>query len=126
MIEEALQKCYLDPKAVSANLNSLADNFLIVVKVFAENELISHVPSFKKTEEEADNTVGKNIEVDEQKHAVEEVKEVVKQEENVEKSLSEKARADFKALLDQNLLSEELGDKVMEMNLEKDPSRNEN
>lgn len=65
MIEEALQKCYLDPKAVSANLNSLADNFLIVVKVFAETELISHVPSFKKTEEEADNTVGKNIEVDE-------------------------------------------------------------
>ena len=57
---------------------------------------------------------------------MEEVKEVVKQEENVEKSLSEKSRADFKALLDQNLLSEELGDKEMEMNLEKDPSRNEN
>ena len=56
---------------------------------------------------------------------MEEVKEVEKQEENVEKSLSEKARADFKALLDLNLLSEELADKVMEMNLEKDPSRNE-
>ena len=42
---------------------------------------------------------------------MEEVKEVEKQEENVEKSLSEKARADFKALLDLNLLSEELADR---------------
>ena len=63
MIEEALQKCYLDPQAVSSNLNSLADNFLIVVKVFADNELISHVPSFKKTEE-ADNNVSMDTEGD--------------------------------------------------------------
>ena len=46
------------------------------------------------------------------------------QEENVKESLSEKAKADFKALLDLNLLSEELGDKAMEMNLVQDPSRN--
>ena len=52
-------------KGCKCQFEQSADNFLIVVKVFAENELISHVPSFKKTEEEADNTVGKNIEVDE-------------------------------------------------------------
>lgn len=127
MIEEALQKCYLDPKAVSSNLNKLADNFLVVVKVFAENELISHVPSFEKTEEETDIKVGEDRDSDYQNSPSEELKkEAVKnsQEEDKasEKTLSEKAKADFKALLDSNLMGEDLGNKAMEMNLEKDPS----
>ena len=105
-VESALQQCYLDAsRTVSQKKCDVANfksNFVALVKLLSENGVIDHVPSFNK----------------EKKEEVKEEKKEVK-EEGVDPALEKR----FLAVLNTNLLGDELTEKVKEAGLPQEPRR---
>ena len=118
MVEDALQKCFLDPEAVSSNLGLLEKTFNLVTKAFAEWEVIAHLPTLQPTET-----------VSEEKQKEEKKEEKGQEEEEEEKEVVLEKQEEFVNLLNEFNLAErdgdELADEVKNLGIPAHPRRND-
>ena len=113
MIEQALQRCYLDADSIeAARMETVAANFNEVVKSLANLQLIQHVPS-RKPAEESDGQAEKAAEPEKQEKQE-------KQEEAKTEEQPIKDEAKFLELLQSHTLGQELWDLVENAGLEND------
>ena len=119
MIEQALQRCYLDADSLeSSKMEAVAANFDEIVKALDALQLIEHVPS----RESADAKVEKVKKAAEPAKPVEPVKEEAKKEEE-EKEKPIKDEAKFLEILETHTMGQELSDLVEQAGLGKDTRR---
>lgn len=120
MIEQALQRCYLDADSLeSSKMEAVAANFDEIVKALDALQLIEHVPS----RESADAKVEKVEKAAEPAKPVEPVKEEAKKEEEEEKEKPIKDEAKFLEILETHTMGQELSDLVEQAGLGKDTRR---
>lgn len=120
MIEQALQRCYLDADSLeSSKMEAVAANFDEIVKALDALQLIEHVPS----RESADAKVEKAEEPAEPAKPAEPVKEEAKKEEEEEKEKPIKDEAKFLEILETHTMGQELSDLVEKAGLGKDTRR---
>lgn len=118
MIEQALQRCYLDADSLeSSKMEAVAANFDEIVKALDALQLIEHVPS----RESADAKVEKVEKAAEPAKPVEPVKEEAKKEEEEEKPIKDEAK--FLEILETHTMGQELSDLVEKAGLGKDTRR---
>lgn len=118
MIEQALQRCYLDADSLeSSKMEAVAANFDEIVKALDALQLIEHVPS----RESADAKVEKVEKAAEPAKPVEPVKEEAKKEEEEEKPIKDEAK--FLEILETHTMGQELSDLVEQAGLGKDTRR---
>ena len=118
MIEQALQRCYLDADSLeSSKMEAIAANFDEIVKALDALQLIEHVPS----RESADAKVEKVEKAAEPAKPVEPVKEEAKKEEEEEKPIKDEAK--FLEILETHTMGQELSDLVEKAGLGKDTRR---
>lgn len=117
MIEQALQRCYLDADSLeSSKMEAVAANFDEIVKALDALQLIEHVPS----RESADAKVEK---AEEPAEPAKPVKEEAKKEEEEEKEKPIKDEAKFLEILETHTMGQELSDLVEKAGLGKDTRR---
>lgn len=117
MIEQALQRCYLDADSLeSSKMEAVAANFDEIVKALDALQLIEHVPS----RESADAKVEK---AEEPAKPAEAKKEEAKKEEEEEKEKPIKDEAKFLEILETHTMGQELSDLVEKAGLGKDTRR---
>ena len=117
MIEQALQRCYLDADSLeSAKMEAVAANFDEIVKALDALQLIEHVPS----RESADAKVEKAEEPAKPAKPAEPAKEEAKKEEEA-KPIKDEAK--FLEILETHTMGQELSDLVEQAGLEKDTRR---
>ena len=117
MIEQALQRCYLDADSLeSSKMEAVAANFDEIVKALDALQLIEHVPS----RESADAKVEK---VKKAAEPAKPVKEEAKKEEEEEKEKPIKDEAKFLEILETHTMGQELSDLVEQAGLGKDTRR---
>lgn len=120
MIEQALQRCYLDADSLeSSKMEAVAANFDEIVKALDALQLIEHVPS----RESADAKVEKAEEPEEPAKPAEAKKEEAKKEEEEEKEKPIKDEAKFLEILETHTMGQELSDLVEKAGLGKDTRR---
>lgn len=120
MIEQALQRCYLDADSLeSSKMEAVAANFDEIVKALDALQLIEHVPS----RESADAKVEKAEEPAKPAEPAEPVKEEAKKEEEEEKEKPIKDEAKFLEILETHTMGQELSDLVEKAGLGKDTRR---
>ena len=120
MIEQALQRCYLDADSLeSSKMEAVAANFDEIVKALDALQLIEHVPS----RESADAKVEKAEEPAEPAKPAEAKKEEAKKEEEEEKEKPIKDEAKFLEILETHTMGQELSDLVEKAGLGKDTRR---
>ena len=120
MIEQALQRCYLDADSLeSSKMEAVAANFDEIVKALDALQLIEHVPS----RESADAKVEKAEEPAEPAKPAEAKKEEAKKEEEEEKEKPIKDEAKFLEILETHTMGQELSDLVEQAGLGKDTRR---
>lgn len=117
MIEQALQRCYLDADSLeSSKMEAVAANFDEIVKALDALQLIEHVPS----RESADAKVEK---AEEPAKPAEAKKEEAKKEEEEEEEKPIKDEAKFLEILETHTMGQELSDLVEKAGLGKDTRR---
>lgn len=120
MIEQALQRCYLDADSLeSSKMEAVAANFDEIVKALDALQLIEHVPS----RESADAKVEKAAEPAEPAKPAEAKKEEAKKEEEEEEEKPIKDEAKFLEILETHTMGQELSDLVEKAGLGKDTRR---
>lgn len=113
MIEQALQRCYLDADSLdSAKMETVAANFDEIVKALDALQLIEHVPSRESADAKAE-------EAEEPAKPAEPVKEEAKKEEA--KPIKDEAK--FLEILETHTMGQELSDLVEQAGLGKDTRR---
>ena len=121
MIEQALQRCYLDADSLeSSKMEAVAANFDEIVKALDALQLIEHVPS----RESADAKVEKAEEPAKPAEPVKEEakkEEAKKEEEEKEKPIKDEAK--FLEILETHTMGQELSDLVEKAGLGKDTRR---
>ena len=117
MIEQALQRCYLDADSLeSSKMEAVAANFDEIVKALDMQQLIKHVPS----RESADAKVEEPEKPEKlEKSEKPEVKEAAKEE--AAKPIKDEAK--FLEILQTQAMGEELSEMVDQAGLEKDTRR---
>lgn len=122
MIEQALQRCYLDADSLeSAKMETVAKNFDEIVKALDALQLIEHVPS----RESADAKVEKAEEPAKPAESANPAKpaEPVKEEATKEATEQIKDEAKFLEILETHTMGQELSDLVEQAGVEKDTRR---
>lgn len=129
MIEQALQRCYLDADSLeSAKMETVAKNFDEIVKALDALQLIEHVPSresadakVEKAEEPA--KPAKPAESANPAKPAEPVKEEATKEATKEATEQIKDEAKFLEILETHTMGQELSDLVEQAGVEKDTRR---
>ena len=117
MIEQALQRCYLDADSLdSAKMETVAANFDEIVKALDALQLIEHVPSRESADAKAE-------EAEEPAKPAEPVKEEAKKEEAKGEAEPIKDEAKFLEILETHTMGQELSDLVEQAGLGKDTRR---
>ena len=129
MIEQALQRCYLDADSLeSSKMEAVAANFDEIVKALDALQLIEHVPSresadakVEKAEEPAKPAKPAEPVKEEAKKEEAKKEEAKKEEEEKEKPIKDEAK--FLEILETHTMGQELSDLVEKAGLGKDTRR---
>ena len=123
MIEQALQRCYLDADSLeSSKMEAVAANFDEIVKALDALQLIEHVPSRESADAKVEKAEEPAKPAKPAKPA-EAKKEEAKKEEEEEKEKPIKDEAKFLEILETHTMGQELSDLVEKAGLGKDTRR---
>ena len=120
MIEQALQRCYLDADSLeSSKMEAVAANFDEIVKALDMHQLIKHVPSRESADAKVEEPEKPEKLEKSEKSEKPEVKEAAKKE--AAKPIKDEAK--FLEILQTQAMGEELSEMVDQAGLEKDTRR---